>query len=225
MKAPLSWSHQTLITFQNPVSKHLHNWKLKLQLNELGLGVGEGHKHLVHNISFKYSKANKTHSIRGSVHRLESLVGQPDRSYPPWLKMFYHFKITTHTHTHVHTLALEILSNVYVGVHPVLGRETQKIMYRVMTSSLDWREEKNQGTAGGEMSLLGVQEVLKSVINFIHADSRGNWEPLPTSQEGKCYDSNYGNERWFLWLDVESTQVGKAYRKKRQVEPITRQYS
>lgn len=45
------------------------------------------------------------------------------------------------------------------------------------------------------MRLLGMREGLKSVINFIHADSRGNWEPLPTSQERKCYDSNYGNER------------------------------
>lgn len=45
------------------------------------------------------------------------------------------------------------------------------------------------------MRLLGRREGLKSLINFIHADSRGNWEPLSTSLERKCYDSNYGNER------------------------------
>jgi len=37
----------------------------------------------------------------------------------------------------MHTLALEILSDVYAGVHPVLGRERWKIMFRVMTGSLD----------------------------------------------------------------------------------------
>ena len=48
--------------------------------------------------------------------------------------------------------------------------------------------------AGGEKRLLGKTEGLEPVINFIHADSRGDWEPLPTSQVGKCDDSNYGNE-------------------------------
>lgn len=95
---------------------------------------------------------------------------------------------------HTHTLALEILSNVYAGVHSVLGWETWKLMYRVMTRFLDRSEGEIQGMARGERRLLGKREDLKSVINFIHADSRGDWEPLPTSQEGKCYDSNYGSE-------------------------------
>lgn len=76
-----------------------------------------------------------------------------------------------------------------------------------------------------EVKLLGMREGLKPVINLIPADSRGNWEPLPCSQEKKCQDSNYSVERWFLWLHVESTRVGKTCREKRQVEPIAWQYS
>ena len=44
------------------------------------------------------------------------------------------------------------------------------------------RDEMRDGYEGWE-----------SMIALIQADSRGNWEPLPSSQEGKCYESNYGN--------------------------------
>lgn len=56
---------------------------------------------------------------------------------------------------------------------------------------LDWSGEKIQGMAKDEMR--DGYEGWESMITLIQADSRGNWEPLPSSQEGKCYDSNYGN--------------------------------
>lgn len=40
---------------------------------------------------------------------------------------------------------------------------------------------------------MGLRDGWEPVITLIQADSRGNWEPLPRPQEGRCYDSNYGN--------------------------------
>lgn len=42
---------------------------------------------------------------------------------------------------------------------------------------------------------VGSQGGLEAVINLIQADSRGSWEPLPSSREGRCQDSNYSKER------------------------------
>lgn len=112
------------------------------------------------------------------------------------------------------------------GVHPLLGRERWEIINRVMSSLLAWLEwRENPAYRAGRDEAVGYKGGLKSVINVIQADSRGDWGPLPSSQEGRCYHSNYGNERWFLWLCIEAPRVGKACGEKRQVGPSATQYS
>lgn len=106
---------------------------------------------------------------------------------------------------------------------PCPREEGWKITYRIMTSLLDWSWQKSrvwQEMRWGFWYMGG----LEPVINLIQADSRATQHHCLFS-EGKFYDSNYGNKRWFLWLNVESIRAGKACREKRQVEPMTRQYS
>lgn len=50
------------------------------------------------------------------------------------------------------------------------------------------REETRDGSVGS-------QGGLEPGINLIQADSRGNWEPPPSSPGGRCQDSNYSQER------------------------------
>lgn len=89
-------------------------------------------------------------------------------------------------------------------------------------AGLEWRG--NPGHGEGWDEAVGYRVRLQSVTNLIQTNARGNWEPLPSSQGGKCYDSNYSNERWFIWLYVEPRRAGRACGEKRQVEPSATQY-
>lgn len=70
------------------------------------------------------------------------------------------------------------------------------------------------------MRLLEGREGWKPEINLIQADSRGNWEALPSSWDGKCQDNDHRCERWALWPCAESPRIGRAYREERKVEPL-----
>lgn len=69
-------------------------------------------------------------------------------------------------------------------------------MHRLMIGCRDWSAVKLQHMARDKIrdGAVGDEGGLKPVINLIQADSRGNWEPLLSPQEGGCQASNYGNE-------------------------------